>query len=493
MRREQLIKKINENEALLNRAKKSHYLSDFYAFNRDVLGWPDIYEPLHKKVCDFVQDNVRKKKLLILLPRGSFKSSIITIGYTLWRIAQDPKVRIMITNAVFPMACQFLSQIKAHLTQNENFIRLFGDFSSEADSWREDRIDIAAGIEHKEPTVWTTGVAAGKVGSHFDLVIHDDVVSRENITTIDQINKVKNFFKDSLDLVDANKGSHKEVIVVGTTWHMADLYAWIQDKETGILDDFAILKMPAYEGEWKKGKLLLPPILGWKILEGLKRQQGPSHFAAQYLLNPVPPENALFKPPFRRYEETDISGVPLNKFITIDPAISQEKEADYSAMVCVGVDKNNDWYILDLWRERVPPKQLLDQMFYWDEKWKPVQVGIETVSFQKTLQYFAYEEMKKRNQNIPIMELKHSNRGKYERIIGLEPRYATGSIFHPQRGANPLVDALEDELGRVDSDGIKAQHDDLMDALASQLELAFPPKVKDKRGGVEFKKAHYPA
>jgi len=492
MRKDQLIQKLEETEAIFKQRKAKHYLTHFYEFNRDVVGWPDIYEPLHRKVCEFVQDNIKKKKLLILLPRGSFKSSMITIGYTLWRIAQSPQERILIANATFSMACQFLSQIKDHLSKNEKFIELYGDLSAQADAWREDRITVSRkGLKHKEPTIWAFGMGQNVTGSHYSLAILDDMVNRENITTRDQIDKVINFYKDTLDLVDPI-GGKKQVIVIGTTWHMSDLYAWIQDKDTGILADFERMKMPAYEGEWKRGKLLFPPVLSWEVLAELKRQQGPSHFSAQYMLDPVLPGNALFKPPFRYYEETDLRGLELNKFITVDPAISEGKEADYSAMVCVGVDKNNDWYILDMWRDKVPPKRLLDQMFFWEDKWKPITMGIETTAFQKILQFFAYEEMKRRNKMIPIMELKHTERSKYDRICGLEPRYAMGSVFHPQKTANPFVDALEDELTRVDSDGLKAKHDDLMDALASQLEVAFPAKHKERRQN-KWKPSAYPA
>ena len=115
METEQIVKKIQETDETIRQAKTQYYLTNFYEFNRDVVGWKDIYEPLHRPVCNFVQDNVKKKKLLILMPRGSFKSSMVTVGYALWRIAQNPNTRLMISNATYPMACSFLSQIQNHL------------------------------------------------------------------------------------------------------------------------------------------------------------------------------------------------------------------------------------------------------------------------------------------------------------------------------------------------------------------------------------------
>jgi predicted phage terminase large subunit-like protein len=484
MKRE-LLQNIQIAAQTLYTAKRNYYSKNFYEFNRDVLGWPDIYEPLHRKICDFITQNVKEKKLLLLLPRGTFKSSIVTVGYSLWLIANNPSERILIANATRPMAIQFLAQIKNHLQRNQEYTKIFGNLSQTADSWREDRIYVARekSYEQKEPTVWAQGIESNVVGSHFDIAILDDVVARDNISTREQIIKVKDFYKDALDLIDA-QNNHKQVIVIGTTWHWDDLYQWIQDD---LFSDFVIMKLPAYQGEWGEGELLFPTRLSWKTLKELKKQQGNAHFSAQYMLDPIPEEDQIFRGPFKTYEETDLRGIDLKKFITIDPAISEDKQADYSAMTCVGVDKNNDWYILDIWRDRVQPKRLIDQVFYWNEKWKPISVGIETVAFQKALQYFVYDEMKRRNLIVPLRELGNTNRAKDERIRGLQPRYEMGSVFHPQKTAVPLVVDLEDELLRFP----KGKNDDLVDSLASQLELCFPPRAKEQRTNVN--RAVYPA
>jgi predicted phage terminase large subunit-like protein len=480
--------KIIESLDILNEAKRKYYSENFYEFNRDVLKWPDLYEPLHRPLCEFVQKWAGTKKLLLLLPRGCFKSSVVTIGYSLWKIAQDPQQRILIANATYPMAVQFLSQIKNHLTRNQEFVNIFGNMAANADSWREDRIAVVRekSYEQKEPTVWAQGMSANTTGSHFNIAILDDLVARENIGTKDQIEKTKNFYRDVLDLVDPNPNGGKQVIIIGTTWHWDDLYAWILDPKNNLLDDFEILRWPVYEGEWGTGKLLFPKRLGWKQLGELKRQQGSTHFSAQYLLDPMPEENATFKKPFKRYEETDLRGLKLNKFICVDPAISENKEADYTAMVCIGVDANNDWYILDIWREHCLPKKMIDQIFYWDDKWKPISTGIETFAFQKVLKYFLQDEMRKRNHFIPIKELGSTERSKEERIKGLQPRYESGSIFHSSM--LPNLDYLEDELLRFP----KGKNDDVIDALSSCLELAFPPKYVEEREG-EISRSHYPA
>ena len=487
--KELLMEKLTSVNAALMKAKKEFYSKQYYEFVRDILA-PDsqLYEPLHRRVCDFVTNNIERKKLLILLPRGSFKSSVVTVGYSLFRILSNPNDRILLGNATYPVATQFLGQIKNHLQRNDRLKKIFGNFAEQADQWREDRIYIGGDESYasKEPTLWAQGVAANVVGSHFDIAILDDLVSDVNIGTKDQIEKVKQYYRGVIDLVDPTPTGHQRVIIIGTTWHWDDLYSWIQETPD-MRKSFEVLRLPAYTGEFKKGELLFPNRLGWDLLESKKREQGSYHFAAQYMLNPIPEENQVFKGPFKRYEETDIRGLELRKFVTIDPALSEKKEADFSAMVCVGVDKNNTWYVLDIWRDHVLPNALINQIFYWNEKWKPISFGLETVAFQKTLQYSLNEEMRKRNAFLPIKELKHVDQSKDERIRGLQPRYEIGTIMHPERSVCPLVEDYEGELLRFP----RGSNDDIIDAAASLLELAFPAKVKETRS--TNYKSHYPA
>jgi hypothetical protein len=54
----------------------------------------------------------------------------------------------------------------------------------------------------------------------------------------------------------------------------------------------------------------------------------------------------------------------------IDPAISQKQTADYTAIVTVGLDKyNNQLYVLDIRRERMLPKDIIDNVFNVVNEW----------------------------------------------------------------------------------------------------------------------------
>jgi predicted phage terminase large subunit-like protein len=176
--------------------------------------------------------------------------------------------------------------------------------------------------------------------------------------------------------------------------------------------------------------------------------------------------------------------------MSIDPALTESKGADFSAITVISVDPNNTWYIRDIWRGQVLPSALIEQIFRMDAQWKPVSIALETTAFQKILQYQIYDEMRKRNRFLPIKEIKHGGMhsdSKEERIKSLQPRYEQKLVKHPERQSVPLVEYLEDELSRFP----KGQNDDIIDSLAQVNQIAFPRKIKEQRK--QYQNSVYPA
>lgn len=486
--------------------KRRYVLHDFWEFSKEVVGWSDLDEHLHLDMCHFIQNN-RGKKRLCLIPRGHLKSSVITVGYSLWCIARNPKVRILIANATYEMSITFLSQIKQHLERNKKFIELFGDITNKAEKWSENQITVKrpSGYEVKEPTITAFGIGGNLVSQHYDVIIGDDVVNRDNIHTPDRIEQVKTFYKDVQDLVDNPVLS--EIIFIGTRWHEADLYGWILDKENPEHHEYAIYERTAVEGNYEfvkdeatgqfkieGGDIIFPKKFTREGLERLLNGKGIGEFSAQYMNNPVPSETAKFKHEFKYYEVEDLRNIETNTFITVDPAFydprSKRVDLDWTVFLVNSVDGDNNWYIRDIIRKRMEPSEIISTMFHLDNMWHPKTFGLETTAYQKILGFMARDEMKSRNHFIPITELRHSGgnaKSKADRIQALEPRYAVGSIYHNKYVRNMTI--LEMELRRFP----RSKTDDTMDALASQLEVAKPPKKFKERSEGQKKMFNYPA
>ena len=119
------IAQIEQEKALQDSLLKEKAAKDLFIFNKYILKAEDgdgkvPLSSFHKDLCHFVTDNISKKKL-ILVPRGHLKSTLLTVGYSLYRIANNPAVRILIQNATYQTAADFVRAIKRHLAENEDF------------------------------------------------------------------------------------------------------------------------------------------------------------------------------------------------------------------------------------------------------------------------------------------------------------------------------------------------------------------------------------
>jgi len=190
----------------------------------------------------------------------------------------------------------------------------------------------------------------------------------------------------------------------------------------------------------------------------------------------VPPDNAPFRREwFSYYEVADLKGLELNKYLLVDPAISEEKRADYTAMVMVGIDRYANIYVLDLVRDHFPVDGIINAVFHQFERWHPQAIGVEDVAYQKALRYSLSQEEQKRKKFLNVIELKPNARSKDQRIKGLQPQYANGKVLHNRDLVYNIY--LEDELLRYP----RGKHDDLIDALAYALDVIHPPVKRISR------------
>lgn len=469
-----LLEALDEQEHAFLSMLKERGLKSLFLFNKYILmaeKGDDNFTKLgkfHKELCNFVQDRPDKRKL-ILIPRAHLKTKLISVGYSTFKIVNNPKIRILIVSATSQMANDIHMTIQKNLQMNERILSLVGDLTEGASIWTQDRTKLAAN-DKREATITAAGITTNLVGGHYDLIIFDDVVSRENVQTMNQIQKVVIKYKDALDLLEP----HGELLVVGTRWHDSDLYGWIIDPSTDVIQNYMTMILQAYEGNIMTGQDFKPLWEGKFDLNGLRkilREEGWSHFSSQYMNDPVPEEDAIFKRDwFRYYIQDDIRGKLMNKFLLIDPAISQSKEADYTAMVVVGVDEYRNVFILDIIRSRLSPNDINNQIFRLRDLWNLNDIGIEEISFQKTLGYSLREDERFKLRPFHITTLKPGDRSKDMRIKGLQPLYENGKIFHNKSLPNNIY--LEDELVRFP----RSTHDDVCDALAYVTDVMYPAR-----------------
>jgi predicted phage terminase large subunit-like protein len=464
-KKNQLLSILEDSKTQTEKTKAEESL--FY-FAKYILGFEDFEYEVHGEWDLFLAGDKQYK--LVLIPRDHFKSSYFTIAYPLQELCKDHKERILITNATFDNAKTFLSSIKHQIERNEKL--KWWDIE-QGEPWSTEEIAVRCETIHKEPSISIAGVGSQIPGLHYNIIIWDDLVNDKTITSKDQLDKTIDWWKYSLSVLEPGGLG----IVVGNRWHFGDLYGYILDN---LASKFDVIKRKAIKED---GTAYFPQRYSLEKLQDKKESQGSWIFSTQYMNEPISPEDAVFRKEWIKYY--DKLPAIVRKFMTIEPAISPDSGANFSVIMTCAVDEGNNLYVVDYVREHLLPKELIDWIFRKFVEHRHVKLGIETVAFQKVLKFWLIDQMRERSIFLPIEELK-TETSKEIRIMGLQPRFETGAIYIRKN----MLD-LEDELLRFP----KGQTDDLIDALAHQLQIIHKPQVSKKEDvpymSLEWFEKHY--
>lgn len=469
-------KELELYEALLNQ-KKQKGLEDLLFFNKYIMEQDvarrKLFVPhVHGEWADFYHDSKKRIKMF-LVPRGTFKSTFFTIGRTIQAIAQNRDERILIANATLNNSQRFISEMKDHLIKNDTLKTLYGDFYDPKLRWNEDEIIVTnRGLGIKEATVTAAGVGGNLVSQHYSKIICDDLVNLENSSTRYQADKVIDWWKRAFSLLDYDG----EMIIIGTRWSYYELYSWIVEKYPEQVDSYI---RGAYRAD---GSCYFPELLNESKLAELKGLQGSYVFSAFYLNDPVDEESALIKRSLiKYYGPGEAAKLPdnLHIFTVCDPAVSQKDTADYSCILVVGVDPENNWYVLEVNRDKWTVGGLIEKLFEINEVWKPITMSIELIGQSQGLMTPINDEENRRNVYLPLFVINARTEVTKEMRIRsvLQPRFERGKIFIRRE----MFD-LEEEILKFP----RGRHDDMIDALTDIDDISFTPEIKkdvDKAGG----------
>jgi phage terminase large subunit-like protein len=369
---------------------------------------------------------------LDLWARGHYKSTIITFGKTLQDIlashGDDPIIGYECTFGIFsctrPIAKGFLRQIKRELESNELLKRLFPDViwenaEKEAPKWSEDDgLVLKRKGNPKESTIEAWGVVVGQPTSkHFTHLVFDDLVTIEYVRSPEMIAKTT----ESLGLADNLGSKNYKTRFIGTRYHFNDTYRDLINKA-----DLGIRKYPCTSDGTFDGE---PVLLTRAELDKKRRKQGPYIFACQMLLNPVADSSQAFKREWICFHD-GTNGDGMNIYILVDPANEKKKTSDYTAIEVVGLAPDNNYYTLELIRDRLNLTERGDMLFNLHRKWRPLGVGYEKYGMQADVSYM-HEKMRREHYNFVITELGGSL-AKNDRIKKLIPVFEQRRWYLPK-------------------------------------------------------------
>lgn len=427
--------------------------------------WDTIHDDMEKFRCRPAQNK------MMLVPRNTLKSTIITIDGTIQEILRNPNIRILIVNQIWDQSRKFLTEIKAKL-ETSDLKKMFGDFKS--DRWNEDEIIVRQRTRPlKEPTIATTGVEAETTGGHYDLILFDDLMGEKNYLTAEGRAKAIRFYQSTHNLLEPGTGRK---MVIGTRWHMADVYAHILEKERDYYD--VMVRRIVEDGKHlfpkkfnltfdaAKKKWVKPEGVSMDFINFLKKSLTPGMWSSQYLNEPIAEEDQKFRKDYFKYWDKRPAGLFVG--LTVDSAIGQKKESDSTAINVTGMSDDQQLFVMDKMKGHWKISEIIENVITMYLKWKPDIVAMEDNGFQIAIKEGLEAAMRAKEIYIAVQGLTHgSDRSKEMRIEALEPFYRAGLIHH----ANWMKDSdLEIELMSFP----KGAHDDEIDALSMQLEILCP-------------------
>lgn len=197
-----------------------------------LLGMSDINWATHGDMIEALEElEFRKKGIanaLVIMPRGSLKSSVGSTAFPIWRLLRNPNKRILIDSATYDLSTQLVSAISQHL-ESTVLTNLFGTFRTK-DDWSSKSITIAQRTKIlKESSVVASGVGSPKTGSHFDIIICDDLNNEKNSASPELMEKVYKHYQMNFAILDPGG----DVAVIATRYAALDVPGAILTNEIG--------------------------------------------------------------------------------------------------------------------------------------------------------------------------------------------------------------------------------------------------------------------
>lgn len=499
---------LNDDELIYTyrQVARKKCMTDLYFLSKRVLDFTDLTAKFHKPLCNQIQavnpyvvNRYNLKSIpvsvlqrLWLWARGHFKTTIIDIAHTIQLLLIDPNLRILNANNKLDSAKETLLVIKNQFMYNEKFRLLFPEYCPKATE--EGKVDWGTSVSItlpnrtnlglKEGSVECAGVDTGLISRHYDYMKKDDLVTDKSVTTDEQIQASINWDRLSISLFEIPEKGFTDWS--GSRYDYRDLYGHLL-KRPGISRSIV-------GSGYSQGKPVFPQRFSIGGLEKIKSDQGSRIFFAQYELQPISPEEQVFRDEW--IEKCTYKKFPSTYAISIlvDPASRVKKRSDFTGVIVHAIGPKRKWHVVDGAFDKLNAPQRCKLVFKLAKKWRTHlrYVSYETIGFQETDKVMLERMMREKNYFFHIEPVNSQPVSKISRITGLSPLYEHQAILLPEKlmyfstyenREIDLVEKLKYMLARFP----QCEYMDLLDAQAQQLTISkvLPLRRKKKDQGTK--------
>lgn len=422
--------------------------SDLFFLAKHILGYADLEETtdVHHKLCDILQE--RPERQVVLMARGMFKTSL-GIAWLIQCLINIPDVQIGIGSDTKERAEERLLALRTMVSENELLKSLYSETfytnpKQESDLFRNDSFNVKRSPSgsvvggFRKPSVSAFGLDPLPTGSHYDIVLIDDVENEANCDNEELVDKLVRNFRAFMPTL--NVGA--KLVLLGT------IYA-PNGPNTIYQNIWPTYKRPIID---QYGQPTFPSRFSLIEIEKYRRDISDDWlWSGQYLLKSTKRIDKFFYPfhdvklkPFKLvngsilYTDGQVRLSDCIIYLLCDPgggASKEQKErqpkvvVDTCGFCLLAADVHNNWFVLRMWREYLSDEQFVDRLFSLYDEWRFYIAGIEKMPH---LDSYLRLSFRTKGRSLPIAELLPKRRPKEDRIRASKPMLNTAYFIDEQ-------------------------------------------------------------
>ena len=409
--------------------------------------------------------------------RGGAKTTLLRV-YTSQRAAYGISRVIMYVSISQAHSIFSVRWLRRQVMYNTKWANTFGlrRGSKWTDEWAEIECHLLEDPEYPGRPVIVTVLAMGITGQirgfnpedfRPDLIVIDDVLNEENTATRDQRQKMDELLFGALlnSLEAASAAPLAKAAFLQTPMDRGDAISkCMTDPELsplcfGCFDEKGESRWPAR----------YPTDVLMRSKEAHVRRSQYRLWMREWECKIVSGEEKAID--ITRFKMYDVLPETLDTVISLDPASSENPDADEFAIAAVGM-KGPDVYVLDYSTAKaVMPDKAANDTFSLGLLYSPRKIVVESNSYQRIMAWYLEQEMMKRRMFYAVERLEVKTKNS-DRIMQTIPGLAAFGHFHIRPTHTKLLQQADDY-----DPSVKDIPDDLLTAIANAI-ISLNPAIR---------------
>lgn len=405
------------------------------------------------------------RKLMVLMPPGSAKTTYGSFLFTSWLMAQGGK-KIVAASHTIDRAVYVSKQVQRFIAENSGTLG-YSLANTAVEQWAttNDCEYLAAGVDK------------GIAGFRADLgIIDDPVKTRKSADSVVTQEAIWDWYWG--DFFTRLRPSASQILIM-TRWAEGDLGGRLEETEG---DTWRIVRLPAIaEANDPLGRGLGEYLwsdddygFGAKIRDdhaAYTRAGRTRDWSALYQQRPVPESGDYFRKDWLRSVPTLPPRESMRMYMGSDYAVTSNG-GDFTVHAIVGLDADDRMYLCDLWRGQEASDIWCDAFCDMVLQWRPMGAAEETGQIKSAIGPWLDRKQRERRAYVARTQFPTRGGDKSVRAQSFRGRIAATGLYIPADA--PWRIELEAEMLSFPA----GKHDDIVDALGlvgQLLDVMMPP------------------